>query len=56
MLMGFLGCLGAIYEIRCLLGLVSDESVRSWSRFKAVLTHSSEDLLTICGFTADDEV
>ena len=22
MLMGFLGCLGAIYEIRCLLGLV----------------------------------
>ena len=23
MLMGFLGCLGAIYEIRCLLGLVS---------------------------------
>lgn len=24
MLMGFLGCLGAIYEIRCLLGLVSD--------------------------------
>lgn len=27
MLMGFLGCLGAIYEIRCLLGLVSD-----WTR------------------------
>lgn len=23
MLMGFIGCLGAIYEIRCLLGLVS---------------------------------
>lgn len=23
MLMGFVGCLGAIYEIRCLLGLVS---------------------------------
>lgn len=25
MVMGFLGCLGAIYEIRCLLGLVSIE-------------------------------
>uniref|UniRef100_A0A672N1L4 CD81 molecule b n=1 Tax=Sinocyclocheilus grahami TaxID=75366 RepID=A0A672N1L4_SINGR len=24
MLMGFLGCIGAIYEVRCLLGLVSD--------------------------------
>lgn len=24
MVMGFLGCLGAIYEIRCVLGLVSD--------------------------------
>lgn len=23
MLMGFLGCVGAIYEVRCLLGLVS---------------------------------
>lgn len=23
MVMGFLGCLGAIYEIRCLLGLVT---------------------------------
>lgn len=23
MILGFLGCLGAIYEIRCLLGLVS---------------------------------
>lgn len=23
MLLGFLGCLGAIYEVRCLLGLVS---------------------------------
>ncbi|KAL1007756.1 hypothetical protein UPYG_G00091220 [Umbra pygmaea] len=25
MLMGFLGCLGAIYEIRCLLGLLNEE-------------------------------
>lgn len=24
MVMGFLGCIGAIYEIRCLLGLVSN--------------------------------
>lgn len=23
MLLGFVGCLGAIYEVRCLLGLVS---------------------------------
>lgn len=30
MLMGFLGCLGAIYEIRCLLGLVSD-SLYLWT-------------------------
>lgn len=30
MLMGFLGCLGAVNEVRCLLGLVSTPAARCW--------------------------
>lgn len=29
MLLGFLGCLGAIYEIRCLLGLVRNIHIQT---------------------------
>lgn len=29
MLLGFLGCVGAIYEVRCLLGLVSSGAAGS---------------------------
>lgn len=31
MLLGFLGCLGAIYEIRCLLGLVRHKNAQMFS-------------------------
>lgn len=30
MAMGFFGCIGAIYEIRCLLGLVRRNAHRAW--------------------------
>ena len=36
MLMGFLGCLGAIYEVRCLLGLVSFHLIYSMSLFRCM--------------------
>lgn len=34
MLLGFLGCLGAIYEIRCLLGLVRHKNAPIFSNGK----------------------